>query len=224
MYHRLALSVACLAALTACVDSGQSLEPAAPGAPLAAITREFPGEDDGPPFYSLLERLFIPHTDDWAAVVFVRDPWDLAPSCNGIPEDFNLLDQFAPPAFGCRLTVEGHASYKGGPPPIHVLMRGLGAVPILFASWPEFQAAISDDVLTMPELLSMRSLRIGFASSFELTQHPGSNRPQGFGNGKIELVARGAIRTGGSFFFQVREMGIDQVSVLRHIAIELDEP
>lgn len=29
---------------------------------------------------------------------------------------------------------------------------------------------------------------------------------------------------GGSFFFQVREMGVDQMSVLRHIAIELDEP
>ena len=224
MFNHSARFAACLAVLSACIDSARSLEPAAPGAALAAITREFPGEDDGPPFYSLVERLFIPHTDEWAAVVFVRDPWDPALSCGGVPLDFNLLDQFAPSALGCRLTAEGHATYKGGPPPIHVVMRGLGAVPILFVSWPEFQAAASDDVLTMPELLTLPSLRIGFASSFQLSQHPGSNRPQGFGNGKIELVARGSLQNGGSFFFQAREMGVDQVSVLRHITIELDEP
>lgn len=46
-------------------------------------------------------------------------------------------------------------------------------------------------------------------------------RPQGTGNGKIEYVARGTLEDGRSFSIELREMGVDRVSVLQHIAIEL---
>jgi hypothetical protein len=44
-------------------------------------------------------------------------------------------------------------------------------------------------------------------------------RPQGLGNGKIELVSRGWLEDGRSFAMELREMGVDRVSTLRHIAI-----
>src|SRR5262245_37510173 len=64
-------------------------------APSTSVTLQYPSEDPGPPFYALIERGFVPHTDDWAAIVFVRDP-----GC--VPPGFNLLEQLAvPQAFGC---------------------------------------------------------------------------------------------------------------------------
>lgn len=99
-------------------------------------------------------------------------------------------------------------------------MHGLGAVPSWFVSWAELQAAIADDVLTVPELLALPSLRIGSAGFYKQTQQPGPERPQGAGNGKIQIVARGILMNGQSFQFQVREMGVEGVSVLRHITIE----
>lgn len=213
------LTLMYLGIVAGCAD--QPLPSAPPEAmrPLAAVTRQFPGEDAGPPFYSPIERLFIPHTEEWAAIVFVRDP-----AC--IPPGFNLLDLLAvPAAFGCPATVEGHITYKNGPPPIdaapiHALLRGTGAVPIWFVAWSALEAAIADDLLTLPEIAAMPSLRVGSASSFQMSQHPGATRPQGLGNGKIEMVARGLLEDGRSFQFQVREMGVEQESVLRHIRIE----
>lgn len=175
-----------------------------------------PGDDPGPPFYALLDRQLMPHTDTWAAVIFVRDP-----AC--VPAGFNLLDGVAvPQAFGCALTIEGHAVYKDGPPPpIQVQVHGLGAVPVWFVAWPELQAAIADDLLTIGELAALPSRRTGVATFLTMSQQPGGNRPQGAGNGKIELVARGALTAGGAFSVIFREMGVDGESILRHIAIEL---
>ena len=185
----------------------------------AQVRVTVPEEDPGPPFYASLERAFIPHTDEWAAITFLRQP-----GC--VPDDFNLLDLFdVPAAFGCPLTVQGHVIYKNAPPPvdsapIHVNLHGLGAVPIWFVSWPEMQVALADDVLTVPEILSLPSLQMGLASFFKETQHPGNERPQGPGNGKIEITAHGTLADGRTFQFQVREMGVDQQSVTRHIVIE----
>jgi adenosylmethionine-8-amino-7-oxononanoate aminotransferase len=67
------------------------------------------------------------------------------------------------------------------------------------------QAALADDVLTVPELLSLSSLRIGSANFFKETQHPGNERPQGPGNGKIEMTAHGTLTDGRTFQFQVRD-------------------
>jgi hypothetical protein len=185
----------------------------------AQVRVTFPGDDPGPPFYAALERIFLPHTDEWAAVTFLRQP-----GC--VPDNFNLLDVIdVPGAFSCPLTVEGFAVFKNAPPPvelapIQVNMHGLGAVPIWFVSWAELQAAIADDVLTVPELLTLPSLRIGSAGFYKQTQQPGPERPQGAGNGKIQIVAHGSLMNGQSFQFQVRELGVDGVSVLRHITIE----
>jgi hypothetical protein len=160
-------------------------------------------------------------------VPFVRQP-----AC--VPLNFNLLD-FAdltpafpggPPRFVlCDLTVEGHAIFKNAPPPvdpapIQVHMQGLGAVPIWFVSTAELATALQDDVLTIAELMSLPSLRIGSAAFFELTNQPGPLR-KGLGTGKIELNATGTLAGGGSFEFRMREMGIDGESVLRHIKIAI---
>jgi hypothetical protein len=214
--------IALLAILAlACADSARQLplEPLEPTGRAASLSFQFPGEDPGPPYYSVIERQFTPHTADWAAIPFVRDPQCIAPG-------FNLLDQIAvPQAFGCPLYVAGHVTYRNGPPPmdlapIHAEYRDAAPVPVWFVSWSELDAAIADGVLTLPELSALPSLRIGSASFFTYNQHPGPERPHGAGNGKIEIVARGALQNGMSFSVQVREMGVDQVSVLRHVSIE----
>jgi hypothetical protein len=185
----------------------------------AQIRVSVPEDDPGPPFYAAFERLFVPHTDEWAAITFVRQP-----GC--VPDGFNLLNLFdVPAAFGCPLTVQGHLIYKNAPPPvdsapIQANLHGLGAVPIWFVNWPELQVALADDVLTVPELLSLPSLQIGSASFFKETQHPGNERPQGVDNGKIEITAHGTLTDGRTFQFQVREMGVEQQSVVRHVKIE----
>ena len=216
--------IALLAILAlACTDQPhqRALEPVEPTGPSASVSFKFPGEDPGPPYYSVIERGFTPHTDEWAAIPFVRDPRCIAPG-------FNLLDQIAvPQAFGCPLYVAGNVTYRHGPPPIdlapiHAEFHDTAPVPVWFVSWPELEAAVADGVLTLPELSALPSLRIGSASLFAYNQHPGPERPQGAGNGKIEMVARGALQNGTSFSLQVREMGVDQVSVFRHISIELE--
>jgi len=209
--------------VTACADGARL--PSAPtpreiSRPLASLTFQFPAEDPGPPYYALIERTFLPHTDEWVPIIFVRSP-----AC--VPAGFNLLIQIAvPQAFGCGSRVEGHVTYKNAPPPVdrapwQVLMHGTGAVPVWFVSWSALQAAIADGGLTIVELAAMPSLLRGTASSFQMTQQPGPMRPQGEGNGKIEFVARGSLEDGRSFSVQMREMGVNQESVLRHIAIEL---
>ena len=205
----------------ACTDNRRqsSLEPLRPTGRLASINLQFPGEDPGPPYYSVIEHQFIPHTADWAAIPFVRDPQCIAAG-------FNLLDQFAvPQAFGCPLYVAGHVTYKNGPPPIdlapiHAEFHNVAPLPVWFVSWAELEAAIADGVLTLSELKALPSLRIGSASFFSYNQHPGPERPQGMGNGKIEIVGRGTLQNGTPFSLEVREMGINQESVLRHISIE----
>ena len=213
-------TLACLVLMTGCADAPTSSSGAAEiRRPVGSITLQYPGEDPGPPFYTLIERRFLPHTDEWAPIIFVRDP-----AC--VPVGFNLLDQLAvPQAFGCESTVEGHVTYKNGPPPIdpapwQVVMGERGAVPIWFVPWQELQAAIADDALTLAEVEGLAGVRRGAATMFEMTQQPGPARPQGTGNGKIELVARGTLDSGTPFSIELREMGVDRVSVLRHIAIE----
>lgn len=194
-----------------------SLETSPQGAVRVLIPSE---EDDGPPFYASMD---LPPTGQifqdgvWAAVPFLRDT-----TC--VLGDSNLLVAFDPRAFKCPLTVHGFAIYKNGPYPIDpvpvfTLLMGNGAVPIWFVLWSELQAAIADGEVTIGELTALPSLLIGSASFFELVNQIGTLRPQGPGNGKIEIASSGTLNDGREFQFSVREMGVDQVSTLRHVRI-----
>lgn len=199
------------------------------------VRLEVPAADPGPPAYSQVQRtsgpeqFFVPHTDEWAAIPFLRET-----SC--IPGDFDLLDfaDFTPAWIGgpprpfvCPLTVEGFALYRNGPPPVDQApilsqFREVAEVEIWFASWPELHAAAADGDLTVVELLALPSLRIGYADFYRETTQPGVERPQGPGNGKIEINASGHLADGTAFGLQVREQGEDGVSLLRHVRIEFD--
>lgn len=194
------------------------------GASLHASVRLWvPWQDPGPPFYAAIDRPpagQIFQDGEWAAIPFLRDP-----AC--VPADVNLLDGFdlPPRPFGCNLTVRGFVMYKNGPDdlvPTHALLMGSGAVPVWFVRWSDLQAAIDDDLLTITELEALPSLLVGSASFFEYLQQPGAFRPQGLGNGKIESVATGTLSDGRGFQFSVREMGVDQVSTLRHVRIHFN--
>lgn len=195
---------------------------------------EVPEENFGPPAYSLVqpaagpEPYFIPHTTEWGAIPFFRDT-----AC--VPPDFNLLlfNDFTPAfpdaplrPFTCPLTVEGFAIFKNGPPPIDMApilsqFHGTGAVSIWFVEWNELKAAADDGELTIAELLGLSSLQIGFADFYKETVQPGIHRPQGPGNGKIEINASGILLDGRLFQMHVREHGDDGVSILRHVRIEI---
>jgi hypothetical protein len=166
----------------------------------AAVRLAFPGESPGPPFYAraggpwLGEPELAPHTDDWAAIAFYRSP-----AC--VPDDFNLLEFFdVPAAFSCALTVDGFEIWRNGPPPLDpapmaIQFRGLGAVPVWFVSWEDLQAAAADDMLTLPELLAIPSLRMGSASFFREELHPTGGAQNGF----LTIRAHGVTVDGQGF-------------------------
>src|SRR5215813_2724641 len=132
----------------------------------------------GPPYYTDTGRLedgssYFFHDDQWAAFVFLRDP-----GC--VPSTFNLLSQIdVPAAFGCPLTVDGHAILKqaGDQAPVQVNLHGLGAVPVWFVKLSEVQAILAGNTLTLNQLLSSPSLRKGLAQLYEEVDLPGVNRP-----------------------------------------------
>lgn len=165
------------------------------GAQAAAASVRLEGGET--PFYARIERDEIFHTDKWAVVVFYRPV-----AC--VRSAFNLLDFFdVPAAFGCGPpTVDGFQIWRNGPAidpaPIQSKLRGLGAVPVWFVSWPELQAAIADDVLTIGEFAALPSLLVGSASFFTETLHP----EQAAQNGKLAFVARGLLGDGRSFAAQ----------------------
>ena len=169
------------------------------GSAQAQVRTQIPEEDPGPPFYARVERSsvhtqIVPHTDEWAAIVFYRSP-----AC--VPPNFNLMDLFnVPGAFFCQLTIEGFEIWRNGPPPVdfapmQAKFNGLGAVPVWFVSWSELQAAIADDVLTITELQTLSSLQKGTATFFRETLHPtgGANQP------KLSITARGTLEDGRIF-------------------------
>jgi hypothetical protein len=187
----------------------------------AAVRLAIPSQDPGPPFYASIARPpggQIFQDGEWAAIPFLRET-----GC--VFADSNLVDGFDPRAFGCPLTVHGFAIYRNGPFPIdpvplYALLMGNGAVPIWFVRWSELRAAIADDELTIEEARSLPSLVVGSASFFEYVNQLGLLRPQGEGNGKIEIASSGTLNDGRDFQFSVREAGVDQISTQRHVRIE----
>ena len=144
------------------------------------------------PFYARIERGYVLHTDEWAAVIFYRPP-----EC--VPDDFDLLDFYDFEAFACAPpTTDGFSIWAGEPwvsGPIQLKLHGLGAVPVWFVAWPELEASIVDDSLTMLELELMQSLLIGSARFYSEALHPtGVARV-----GMINCVAFGMLEDGRSF-------------------------
>ncbi len=165
----------------------------------AAVQVRIPDESPGVPAYARIEQALPFHNEEWAAIVFYREP-----EC--VPDGFNLLNFVdIPAAFGCPLTVAGFEIWENGPPPFSLDMapifsnlHGLGAVPVWFVSWPELREQIADGVLTITDLTSMVSLQVGSASFFDErlhsigeVQHP-----------NLSIVAHGRLLDGQSFQFE----------------------
>ena len=145
-----------------------------------------------PPFYARLERGAI-YTDGESVAVFYYRP----PDC--IPPDFNLLDFFDfENAWGCLPgTTEGFAIVKDpttNDPPVQQVLHGLGAVPVWFVSLVEYELAVADDVLTIGELGSLPSLKMGHASIYQEVLHP-----MGGPSHHLECNASGTLESGIRF-------------------------
>jgi hypothetical protein len=83
----------------------------------------------------------------------------------------------------------------------------------------EVRASAADDKLTIAEILALPSLRKGRASVYEKVAHSGAFRPQGFGNGSLQLVANGLLEDGRSFqveWTEMRKKDGGGVSYVRH--------
>ncbi len=174
----------------------------------------------GVPAYARIERLgtgeALVHTDGtWAAITFYREP-------EGVPPDFDLLGfSDAPRAFDDPLTTEGFEIWRIAPweegadqSPLQVVSYGLGAVPIWFVRLEELQGAIADDCLTIGELEALPSLKVGSAVYFKETLHPTPGRD--VQQTKTQIVARGTLEGGGSFFYQAEETH----NHIKHVKIE----
>ncbi len=194
---------AALLLLAACQETTEPPGPSgADGVgPTLAVRLNVPEDHPGNPFYSPIHDIpgvsfLFPHTEEWGAAPFEREL-----SC--VPPGFNLLDVFDPGSFSCALTVEGFQIWDNPPTPfpvdpgpLKVLSRGLGAVPIVFAHWNEIQLAMSDAVLTLPELLNLSSAIVGTADHY-VANYVNGPLPLGFVMQKI--VASGTLPDGRSF-------------------------
>ncbi len=138
-----------------------------------------------------------------AAIPFYRPP-----EC--VPVDFNLLDWFddSLAALECPFLLTGFGVWPGTEPtgfPNTTQLRGLGAVPVWFVSWAELEAAMADGELTILELASLPSLRIGTASFYEEQLHWFPNHPRSFSS----IVGRGTLADGGTFSFYAIEIQLE---------------
>lgn len=220
MWKRLSLLLALPLLLLAACDAAP---PLAPGSD--ALLNQGQGlfriESPMFPFYSRTELAtgggFGYRTDEWAAIVFYRDP-----GC--IPSDFNLFEFYdIPGAFGCTpVTVDGFGLFTeplGQTPPKLSNLNG-DAVPIWFVPWDvPFQQAVEDEVLTMAQLEAMPGLVKGVATQFREIVQTIENHP----SPKINLTARGYILPesgGGSFRYNVNWSGLT-VGDVKNVKIRL---
>jgi hypothetical protein len=115
------------------------------------------------------------------------------------------------PAAGLSLRAYrgGHAILKdpGDFIPVQAVLKGLGAVPVWFVKLSEVQPILAGNKLTTTQLLACPSLRKGVATQYSEVDLFGMFRPQGEGNGSIEVVANGSLDNGGSFELEWRDMG-----------------
>lgn len=172
-----------------------------------------PGDSPGLPLYTRTDPPFLFHTDQWAAIVFYRNP-----DC--VPGDFNLLQFPHPGAFACDLTVSGFELREKGQTvevaPRQAVSSGL-AVPVWFVDWPTLQPFLIDNVLTKSELESLNPLK-GQAGSYHEILHPFA--PPGVPGGAevphLTITASGVLPDGRSFRCELIAGGPGE---LRHVGI-----
>jgi hypothetical protein len=177
------------------------------------------------PFYTRTEPPadvggFGYHAQEWAAIVFYRDP-----AC--VPADFNLFEFYDfnfGQVFSCPPTVDGfslHVEPLGVTPPKTSNLAG-DAVPIWFVPWnADFQQAVADGSLTMTQLESMAGLVKGVATQFREILSTVASHPAP----KINLTARGYILQdsgGGSFSYNVNWPGLT-VDDIKNVTIRIEQ-
>ena len=182
------------------------------------VRTEWPSAGDpGPPFYARTDAVthFVFHDDEWAAIVFYRDP-----GC--VPAEFNLLQFFDPPAaFGCALTIQGSSLWQGeaflGSPKIATATEA-GLVPVWFVSVEAVSQATQDGMLTIGELAGLDGLLVGYADRFNETLHPHPLPPElgggGHPNPKLILDAHGQLEDGRQFNLHITQV-MDEVQAIQ---------
>lgn len=192
---------------------------------LPSLKLDFPLESPGIPAYARLELLIpgfdVPNNDEWAAIVFYRDP-----SC--VPTDFDLGQFFhfpgpqGPGAFGCRLLIEGFEHWLNGPgddpAPIYVRSRNaVPSLPVWFVSSAELGALFDTGMVFIDEIKALPSLIRGSAWWFEEALYPNGTAP----DPALTFQAQGRLETGGKFTLEWHyqaNAGEDEV------VIQLDVP
>ena len=174
------------------------------------VVQSFPEENPGPPFYSSghgasgQAGFGALRTDgEWVAITFLREP-----DC--VPDAFNLLSGPNPGPFACQLTIEGRIwlrDLSNPSNPVKSEHSGLGSVPVYFVHLSEYEAAVTDGVLTIVELEGMPSLLVGYASSHkDVIQFPVNGRP-----GMHSVLSRGELEDGRSFQQNSVNLGAENV-------------
>jgi hypothetical protein len=171
-----------------------------------------------------------PSDGQWVAIDFHRDPH--CPELAG----FNLLEFVdVPNALSCPLTVDvkewwnaDDLAAAGGPwqsppwspdfrTPSQARWLGKGHVPVYFVNLLEYVDALGDGVLTVSELESLPSLRIGDATHYQYIQLNSGRRNSfpSMRDGHSQTVAHGVLADGRSFQFQRNTHGPDEITSLK---------
>lgn len=189
------------------------------------VKLDFPTQSPGIPAYARLELLIpdfdVPNDDDWAAIVFYRNP-DCIPSDFDLGQFFHFPGPDGPGAFGCELLIEGSELWANGPEedpaPVYARSRSAGPdLPVWFVAWPELSALLDNGMVFLDEIEALPSLVRGQAWWFEESLHPNGSAP----DPAISLTARGRLETGGRFLLEWHyhaSAGEDEV------IIELESP
>lgn len=191
--------------------------------PIAAPVEEESGlvrieGGDGPPFYARFGENETFGDAEWVAIVFYR-PTDCIPDEFNLNTFFDLPGDSGPGAFGCAPTttdvVEHWVNGPGtDPAPAISEMTGRGAVPVWFFSRADINAANADGVVTIAELESMASRRVGTAETYTEYLKPSQSNTAPL----IRFTAEGALEDGGDFLVDVSYGDPD---VADHTTIEL---
>jgi len=199
-------TVASAILLTALLVLVVAMAPVRAETDLPSLKLEFPLESPGIPAYARLELLIpgfdVPSNEDWAAIVFYRDP-DCVPTDFDLGQFFHFPGPGGPGAFGCRLLIEGFEHWLNGPgeDPAPIYARSRNAVPelpIWFVSWPELDALFESGMVFIDEIEALPSLIRGSAWWFEEALYPNGAAP----DPALTLKAHGRLESGGQFVLE----------------------